>query len=199
MLDTFVTLTYFGSWFYFHLSPPPHSASLSLFGCKYVSQACFIFIFFSHSVVNDEDQKNGRKEGAWVEQWRDAGIGRRVGVKKRKKKKISVLPAPRCLAALFKSYWSSINTFNCFLWFPRLWSVAFQGDAVFLTPLLTLVYPARHALGQNVKGRNLCLFFGFFFPCWGIKNGLIILTDSPSETESQRLLVVRRQFGTLCL
>lgn len=73
------------------------------------------------------------------------------------KKKISVLLAPRCLAALFKSYWSSINTFNCFLWFPGLWSVAFQGEAAFLTLLQTWVYPAGHALGQNVEEKNLCL------------------------------------------
>lgn len=91
------------------------------------------------------------------------------GEMREKKKKISVLLAPRCLAALFKSYWSSINTFNCFLWFPGLSSVAFQGEAAFLTLLHTWVYPARHALGQNVEEKNLCLLEGG-------KNGLIILT-----------------------
>lgn len=99
-----------------------------------------------------------------------------------KKKKISVLLAPRCLAALFKSYWSSINTFNCFLWFPGLWSVAFQGEAAFLTLLHTWVYPGRHALGQNVRGKApLCLLGK------EKKTGLIS-TDRSFPCESYRVL-----------
>lgn len=57
--------------------------------------------------------------------------------------------SPRCLAALFKTHWSSINTFNCFLWFSWLNHVAFQGKTVFLTLLRSWVYPARRARGKN--------------------------------------------------
>lgn len=83
--------------------------------------------------------------------------GHRGRTQSDREKKNGVLLVPRCVAALFKSYWSSINTFNCFLWFPGLWSVTFQVEAAFLTLLHTCTYPARHPLGQNVEDKNLCL------------------------------------------
>lgn len=92
---------------------------------------------------------------------------------------ISVLLSLNCRAALFKTHWcSSINTFNCFLWFSWLYRVAFQDETVFLTLLRSWVYPAMRARGKNEsptfrrKG-NRCDYFDrarFLKSCVLMKN-----------------------------
>lgn len=114
----------------------------------------FPHTFCVQSVGNDHDQLGlqwRKREGEGENQAIDE-------MSERKKRKNSAVLAPRCLAALFKSYWSCINTFNCFLWFPGSEVWPFKVKAAFLTLLHSWVYPAKHALGQNVWENSLCLW-----------------------------------------
>ena len=104
--------------------------------CKYCFQAfhpeCIELPIAKAGPTLNESQRQQERGSQTELKGEGTRIRGKEGREKTKRKEISLLVALRCLAALFKSYWSSINTFNCFLCgFPGLWSMAFQGEAVF--------------------------------------------------------------------